>query len=362
MERLNLCVIGCGAVVADLHLPVMERLEKSGVVRVTALVDNQPVRAERFRRRFREARVFSKAAEALAANPTQLTFIASPAGLHAEHTLAALAVGSHVLVEKPMVTNAADALRLTARAAETGKVIAVGLARRYYSHAAEVAERITRGDLGDAVTFTYREGGAVGWPMASDAVFRRPISGGGVLMDKGVHALDLLDQLFGPATVSSCLDDSLAGGVECNSIVDLTYPGASGRLQLSWDQSLNSGIWIRGSRAEAYVGLDDINHYRWRAPGEPWKGVRAGKSWPADTGPNPRRQIPMNYYECIHLQWVGALRAVLYGEAPAVDAARATRVIATLEKAFSVAQPLDLPWLGQAEAAAARRQHWRAAA
>ncbi len=362
MKPIALCIVGCGAVVADLHMPVVEILRRKGAVRVVALVDNQKKNAARFLKKFPGATVFEKLSEALAAEPIGLTFIASPPGLHAEHALAALASGSHVLVEKPMVTNSADAQRLAEATKAAGRITAVGLPRRYYPHVAEVSDLISKGDFGSNITFRYREGGTFGWPVASDAVFKRERSGGGVLMDKGVHALDVLEQLFGDVRVLRCRDDALRGGVECGATLDLKYPNAQGELHLSWDQPLNNGIWIFGEKCEVYLGLDVIHTYRRREPGGQWSVRAARKAWPNSLQPNGPLKTPSDYYQCIALQWWGALRAIVLGEKPAVDAERAGQVIKAIETAYSKSEPMPLPWLTAIEQENSVQSHWRTAA
>lgn len=362
MKPIALCIVGCGAVVADLHMPVIETLQKKGAVNVVALVDNQKERAGRFIRKFREAKVYEKLEEALQSKAVGLTFVASPPGLHAEHVLTALNAGSHVLVEKPMVTNSTDAQRLVEASRRKGLITAVGLPRRYYPHVAEMAERIANGDFGPRLTFRYREGGSFGWPVASDAVFRREKSGGGVLMDKGVHALDVLEQLFGAVKVKGCLDDSLGGGVECNALLDLEYSQAQGQLQLSWDQPLNNGIWVSGAKADAFLALENIHTYRWREPKGTWAVLPARKSWPNSIAPNGSRKTPADYYQCIELQWWGALRAIVLGEPAAVDAERAGHVIRAIELSYMQSQSLNLPWLSRQERETSQKLHWRAAA
>ena len=182
-------------------------------------------------------------------------------------------------------------------------------------------------------------------------------------MDNGVHALDTLDQLFGAAQVLRCEDDSLRDGVESNVRLELHYPqfNAHGTLQLSQDQSLNNGLWIRGARGEVWLGLDDIAAYRRRVPGGEWRKTRATAASPVTlNSTNPKCVTPDSYYDCIWLQWVGVMRAIQWGEAPAVDGVKATRVIRAIESAYQRVEPLDLPWLSVPECAALRANHWRA--
>jgi predicted dehydrogenase len=359
---LDLAIIGCGAVVADLHVPPLQELARKGAVRVVALVDQQPARAQRIQKRFPGARIFPSFADARNSTPIHLTFVASPPGLHADHGVSALEAGSHVFVEKPMVTRSEDAARLVASAKAACKVLAVAHPRRFFPHVAEVAELVRRGEFGREIRFTYREGGVYGWPIASDFAFRRPVSGGGVLMDTGVHTLDTLEQLFGAGKVVACRDDSLSPGVEANSVVELEFKNAVGTLQLSWDQPLNNGLWIRGNDNEVWLSTGEIRTYRMRSKQGPWRTVSARMDWPGTIGAEAKRVSPFTYYDCVFLQWVGMIRAILHGEPPAVDGVRAEQVISQIESAYSMAEPLELPWLDATEREICRNKHWRMSA
>ena len=357
--KMRVAIIGCGAAVEDLHVPWLKKHQRNGMINIVALCDRSPHRAAALGRAFPRARICAQVEEALTS--IDLALIASPAGLHFEHALAALRAGSHVLTEKPMVTRSEDAEALCSAARTARRVLAVGLPRRYFPHAAEVARIVRNGELGDRLSFKYREGAPYSWPVASAASFRRESSGGGVLMDKGAHALDTLDQVFGAGAVLSCRDDALVEGVECNAVVELTYPelGARGSFQVSWDQPLQSGLHIRGERAEIWLDLDDIRTYRRRSVGESWSFVRSSTAWPANLSPNPRMRQPAGYLECIEFEWIGMLRAVLHGEAPGSSGESAGRVIKLIEDAYRAAEPLDLPWLSDPERAHMRERHWR---
>ena len=358
---LNVAIIGCGAVVADLHVPAILRLRRSGVLRVAALVDPNRERANMLQREFPEAVVCDTAKQALAAGKVEVVLVASPPGLHEEHALGALAAGSHVLLEKPMADRVRSAENIAAAAERAEKALAIALPRRYFPCMAEVASLVRAGDLGDDLAFQYREGSAYDWQVATDAPFRRAVSGGGVLMDKGAHVLDTVEQIFGESEVLSARDDSLEGGVEANTVIELRCRLGRGTVQLSWDQALYNGLWITGSRGTVWVDLGEIETFRRREADGRWRVVRPEVSWPADTKPTPRRFVrPWGYHDCIFLEWVNFLRAVLLGAPPAVSGCAALGVMRTIEAAYAAAVPLDLPWLEAEERDRQRTSHWRA--
>jgi len=352
-------LIGAGAVVEEHYRPQLRRLEKLGAIKVAGVVDPDETRGRRIAAEFKQARHFSDVGEALSAGSYDLAMVTSPAGLHADHAVAALESGSNVLCEKPMTTTMADADRMNAAADRAGRVLGVAYTRRFYSSFADVAKLVADGDLGDDLQFTYREGGTYGWPVATDAAFRREKSGGGALFDKGVHVLDKLSWVFGEPVVERAFDDSLVGGVETNSILQLAFPRARGTMHVSWEYALNNGLRIWGSAGEVWLDLDEIRTYRRKTP-EGWMLVPAKTDWPADMERSGGKRVrPVNYNVCFEVQLIAMLRCIAYGEPFPVTGVQAAGVQAAMEKAYEIAEPMDCPWLSDAEQAAARAKHWK---
>ncbi len=358
---LGTAIVGCGAIVADLHVQPLRRLQHLSAVDVRVLVDRDPARALTLRRWFPDARVATSLTAGLEPGDIQLAFIATPPSLHRSLALDALQAGSHVFCEKPLATRAADAQELARAADAAGRVLAVAHPRRFFPNTAAVRSRIMAGDLGEPLQFVLREGSPYEWPIATDAAFRRETAGGGVLLDKGVHCLDTLDSLFGVGQVLACWDDSLRGGVETNSKVELAYSSARGLVHLSWDQALNNGLWIRGPLGEIRMDSHEIDRYHWRSPGTPWQQNDCHESWPSDlTSTGGARRTPHNYYDCGDLEWINLVRSIHSLESPAVDGIVAARVLQEIEDAYRIAQPLDQPWLAPSEQAFWRDRHWHA--
>ncbi len=360
IKPLKLAIIGCGAVIDELHVPSLRRLTRQGAVRVTALVDRSKERMARFKRVFPEAVCFEDAAAAFRSAGAEAALVASPPGLHRAHVEAAFSNGCHVLCEKPLATSVKDVTELAGMSERLGLILMVGLTRRFFPSLATAGAMLRAGDLGGQVEFRCHEGGVYQWPIASDAPFRREAGGGGVLMDKGVHVLDSLLWLFGPMSVVGAEDDALAGGVEGNCRVKLAGKEVRGVMQLSWDQETANGLHIKGSFGEMRV---DPNEFRWielrRAQGA-WERRPCRSSWPASLkAPAPTTKAPRVYEDCIYMQWIQFLRAVALGEPVPVDGRAALTVAAQIEAAYASAAPLPQPWLSAEEQTAAARRHWR---
>lgn len=358
---IEILMIGAGAVVEHNYGPPLRRLEDAGMVRVLGVADPNEERARRISQRFKAARWFSTVEAALGAGPYDLAVVASPPGLHADHTCAALAHGCHVLCEKAMATTPDSARRMNDAAERVGRVLAVAFPRRFCANFADVARLVADGELGAELQFVYREGSTYRWGIVTGAAFRREQSGGGALIDTGVHMLDQLNWLFGdPIVVERSFDDSLTGGVETNARLALTFPKARGVLQVSWEYPLNNGLYIRGTQGEVFLSGQDMLGYR-RKTRDGWIRIPARADWPANLEEHcTKRMRPDNGLACFEAELITMLRCIAYGEPFPVTGLRAMPVLEAIADAYEKAQPMDRPWLPAAERSAAQARHWKA--
>ena len=357
-EPTRIAIIGCGAAIAGLHAAALRKLESRGTARVVALVDPDRSRTAALGRSFRRARPFTTVAEAFSATAPELTIVATPPALHAEHAVAALAAGSHVLCEKPMAIRAADAERMLAAAASARRFLAIGMTRRMATGLLEARALVVSGSLGDNLRFAYRDGAVYDWPVSTSAPFSRTTAGGGVLIDLGSHAIDYLSALFGPPSVIAYADDGQGEGVETNCVVELDFPAASGFAQLSWNQPLVTGLDIVGEKAELRLHPFRPDSLLWRPRGGRWQARETRATLARDVEPRPERGAPRTYYEAIYYQLVQVLRAVRYGEPVPVDGEQGLTAVRAMDACYLQATPLRLPWLTAAEQSRADDRHW----
>jgi predicted dehydrogenase len=113
----------------------------------------------------------------------------------------ALEAGKHVLCEKPMAINVEEALAMQAAADQNGKVLMIGFVRRFGRDCRVVTDLIENDRLGDIyyakAQYLRRNGNPGGW-FGNTA-----LSGGGPLIDLGVHSIDLIRYLMGRKKVIS---------------------------------------------------------------------------------------------------------------------------------------------------------------
>jgi predicted dehydrogenase len=117
----------------------------------------------------------------------------------------ALGAGAHVLVEKPAGLGTAQIERLSQVAAEAGRVVKVGFNHRFHPAISELAAEVHSGRHGELMHLRarYGHGGRVGYDREWRAQPAR--SGGGELIDQGMHLLDLTHWIAGPLPLHSAL-------------------------------------------------------------------------------------------------------------------------------------------------------------
>jgi len=115
----------------------------------------------------------------------------------------AIGAGKHVLVEKPAGVSVAEVERLQALARERGVAVKVGFNHRFHPALLETRRLVDEGKLGPLMFMRvrYGHGGRLGYE--SEWRSKPELSGGGELIDQGVHVLDLVYWFFGPLPLQS---------------------------------------------------------------------------------------------------------------------------------------------------------------
>jgi predicted dehydrogenase len=329
---LTVAVIGCGAVARRYHLPALAASEK---VKVVALVDEFLPRARDLAAEFgvpdatNDYRTVIDAVDA--------AVVATPNHLHAPIAIDFLHQGVHVLVEKPMATTTRACDEMAA-AAERGKaVLAVGLNFRFFEASRFVrALFVDGGVLGRPLSFDLSVGILSKWPSASDFYVRRDAAGGGVLIDWGIHVLDLLLWWLGDYEGVDYYDDAL-GGVEANCELHLRLAGgAAGMVTLSRVRSLANACTIRAERGEVTLGIWEPDPVI-RLSLDPQRVALSGQ---AADGRGAR-----TWQDTFRLQIDDFAQAVFSHQSPFVSAGEGKRAVSLVEDAYAAKKLLRYSWL-----------------
>ena len=123
--------------------------------------------------------------------------ISTPVGLHEEMVLAALTAGKHVLVEKPL-SNSVESCRRIHDAAKASKLtVAVGFNHRYYRAMKYLKSVVAAGTVGTVDNLRVRAGHCELHKFPAEWMYKGELSGGGAMMDIGLHATDLARFVLG---------------------------------------------------------------------------------------------------------------------------------------------------------------------
>ena len=154
--------------------------------RVEAVASRSLARAEQFGDRF-EIPSRCGSYDDLADSDVDVIYVAAVNSAHADIALRAIEGGKHVLVEKPLAMNAAQAARIADAAKSAGVLVMEGMWTRYLPTYVELARQLEAGLIGD-VRFASV---SIGWqaPPAAAPRLWDPSLGGGVTLDMGVYGL-----------------------------------------------------------------------------------------------------------------------------------------------------------------------------
>ncbi len=179
---IRAAVIGLGRAGWNIHVRTMQEREDFDVV---AVADPDPDR-QRQAQKEAGAQPFNDLDSLLKGCDAELIVVATASVDHANHSIAALEAGRHVLTEKPMATTLEDANRMLVAAENAGKILTVHQSRRWGEDFLFIRQMLKDERLGHV--FFIRSGG-YGYSRRNDWQTLRKY-GGGLLNNNGVHVVD----------------------------------------------------------------------------------------------------------------------------------------------------------------------------
>jgi predicted dehydrogenase len=199
-KKLKLGIIGAGGIFKYVHGPAWEAHEE---VEFTAICDVNRERAEEVAKQFNIPHVYTDYQDLLNHKEIDIVDICTPNLYHSPYSIAALEAGKHVLCEKPDAVSVEEAVKMAAAAEQTGKTLIVMRNNRFSAASQYMKQYIEQGHMGEIYT------GRCGWlrrrgiPGKGGWFTTKELSGGGPLIDLGVHFIDLSVWLMGnPRPVS----------------------------------------------------------------------------------------------------------------------------------------------------------------
>jgi predicted dehydrogenase len=193
MRRIRIGVIGVGA--AGRHHIMNYQVHPDADV--VAIADPDAARLQEIGDQFGVSRRYPSGERMLQEEELDVVSIVTPNKLHRSLTIAALEAGCHVLCEKPMAMSADGARQMLAVSRRVGKRLMVNFSYRFTEQSMALKQQVDAGVLGEvyfARTVWHRRRGL---PGLGGWFGQKALSGGGPLIDLGVHRLDLALWLMG---------------------------------------------------------------------------------------------------------------------------------------------------------------------
>ncbi len=217
---LNWIVIGIGDISVRRVIPAIKAEPRS---RLYGLVTRDPAKAAPY-----NTQAWATLDEALSDPEVHVVYVATPVFLHAPQTIQSLRAGKHVLCEKPMAMNEAEARSMVQTAEESGRTFGVAYYRRMYPKVQRAKQLLADGVIGQPVVAELT---CHGWFDEKQShrnwLIDPALAGGGPLFDIASHRIDVLNFLFGePGRVTAQLSNAVHHyAVEDNATVLIEYPG-----------------------------------------------------------------------------------------------------------------------------------------
>ena len=307
VRRPRLGFLGVGWIGRDR----MEAIRDDGVAEIVAVADPSPEAAEQACASAAGARAVDGLRELLALGVDGIV-IATPSALHAAQALEALERGVAVFCQKPLARTSTETRRVVDAARAADRLLGVDLSYRQARGMRRVRELVTGGELGDVYAVDLVFHNAYG---PDKAWFRDPaLSGGGCVIDLGIHLVDLLIWTLDFPAVERVTSRLFARGrplaprpdvVEDHAVAQVELEGgAVARLACSWNLAAGRDAVIeavfhgtRGGAAFRNVGgsFHDFVAERYDGtrttvlvePPDAWGG-RAAVAWARQLAASPR--------------------------------------------------------------------------
>ncbi|MBP3647345.1 MAG: Gfo/Idh/MocA family oxidoreductase [Clostridia bacterium] len=274
-KKLKIGIIGAGGIVMWSHLPGYANMDN---VEIVAICDIKIEKARAMAEKYGIPQIFENYKDLLALPELDAVDICTPNYLHSIIAVEALERGLHVFCEKPDAVSVAEVEKMQAAADKSGKVLMVMRNNRYMPISSFTKKYIADGNMGEIYAarcgWQRRRGipGKGGWFTTKEQ------SGGGPLIDLGVHMIDLTMWLMGnpkPVAVTGCTyckfaDTDVSDSTESKfgekasggtfDVEDLAMGfirfenGACLQIEFSWASNIeaeNRFFELRGSKAGA---------------------------------------------------------------------------------------------------------------
>ncbi|MBN1135840.1 MAG: Gfo/Idh/MocA family oxidoreductase [Anaerolineae bacterium] len=253
---LRMAFAGCGYI-AKVHARAAGKVEG---VELAAVANHRPESMAAFANEFGIGRRYGTVEEMLAGGGIDALVVSTPNYLHSPQAIAGLEAGVHVMVEKPMARNAAEAKEMVAAGQRSGALLMVAHCWRFDQEARWVREQVAAGRIGQVIR-TKGCGVHVNWGPSGWFTHKRE-AGGGAVADMGIHAIDTARFLMGdplPVSVYARIGTYYRQiDVDDTGVIAITWDnGAVSIVEAGWWQPYadgpNASTQLYGRKGTAFL-------------------------------------------------------------------------------------------------------------
>ena len=203
MSKLKIAIIGCGTIANSAHIPSYLKNKEAGIKYFCDII---PERAENAVQKYSCGVTVSDYMDVLSDPEIDAISICTPNNCHSTIAIDALKAGKHVLCEKPAAYTFSEAVKMQEAQQKYNKILNIGVVNRFNDSVNHIKQLIDSGELGEIyqVYVSFRSHRSI--PGLGGAFTTANIAGGGVLIDWGVHFLDVVMYCCGdpaPLTASA---------------------------------------------------------------------------------------------------------------------------------------------------------------
>lgn len=234
----TIAVIGCGRIANLAHFPALSQIDEVRIKYACDLIEEE---AQAVKEKFPKVEnVITDYKAALADPEVEAVYVLTPNYAHYTVTMDALAAGKHVFCEKPITVNYALSCEMAEAAKKAGKILNIGVCNRYHKSVEMLEQMNKEGKFGNIyhVYCSFRSFRSI--PGLGGAFTTKAMAGGGVLIDWGIHFLDLILYVLGGAKLKT---------VTCNAYNEMAKDMKSYKY---------TGMWAEDT-ADIENGTNDVD-------------------------------------------------------------------------------------------------------
>ena len=258
-KRLNVAIIGAGAVAEIFHIPALQRLPE---YKIKYIIDVNEKRLKAISRKFSlsEVKLITDYNEALNDPDVDEVLILTPPHLHKVMLKDSAAAKKHIFCEKPFALNVNEAVEMINICKENDVKLFVGHNFRFIPSYYHLRHLLNKNIIGNVISGQFNFfANAFKWPSVTKFQYKK--GEGGALFEMGIHHVDLSNWYFGnPISVNAVISSNSNHGIDDTASVFVKYEsGVTSHLNVAWCDVSYNNVFVLGYEGNLYATIDSLD-------------------------------------------------------------------------------------------------------